>query len=167
MQDRQVLPDRPLRLSLGQYVVGQSEATRREQLLAIAIVRKRTRLSHQPVDHVTVFDPVLAAATQTRQQLHPMLGVPHLDPIRIQTGLHPLADQPAGHRVGVAPNVDRAAPVHPHTQPLTRLQPTRRQCLQQRQLLQQTLPPARIELLEELTQECLILHATGEVPAAA
>jgi hypothetical protein len=122
-----VLSGRPLRLPLPQQVVGQAKATAREQILAIAIIGEGSRFAHQPVDDVTVLDPVLATPTQTRQRFHQTLGVPHLDPLGVQPRLHLLADQPAGHRVGVAADVDRAARVHAHPPALARLQPTRRQ----------------------------------------
>lgn len=63
--------------------------------------------------------------------------------------------------------MDRAAPVHAHTQPPARLQTTRRQRTQQRQLLRQTLPPARIALVEQATQERLVVRPADEIPAAA
>jgi hypothetical protein len=89
-------------MPVDQHVVGQAEVARREQILAIAVVRERPWLTHQPVDHMPVFDAVLAAPAQTWQRLHQPLRVPHLDPLRAQPGFHPLADQPARHRVGVA-----------------------------------------------------------------
>jgi hypothetical protein len=125
VQDRQVFPSRPLRLPLHQNVVGQSKTARWKHLLTIAIVRESARLTHQPIDHVTVFDPMLAASTQTRQRFQLLLGVPHFDPLGKQTSLHTLADQPAGYRVGVAANVDGAAPVHTHAQSLARFQAMR------------------------------------------
>ncbi len=78
MQDAQILLGRPLRPPLHQHVVGPAKAARREQISAIAIVRQRPGLTHQPVDHVTIFNAVLAASTQPRQRFHPPLGVPHL-----------------------------------------------------------------------------------------
>jgi hypothetical protein len=62
--------------------------------------------------------------------------------------------------------MDRAARVHPHAQPLARLQPTRRQRTQQRQFFLEPLPPARVELLEQPTQEGLVGRSVGKVPAA-
>ena len=114
-----------------------------------------------------VFDAVLGASAQTRQRLYQPLRVPDLDALRVQSGLHPLADQPAGHRVGIAPDVNRTASVHADPKPLARLQPPRRQRLQQRQLLGQSRPPARIQLLEQTTQERRIVHPAPEVPTAA
>ncbi len=166
MQDAQVLLGSPLRVPLPQHVVGQPEAARREQVAAVAVVGEGARLAHQPVDDVAVLDTVLAPPPQPRQQLHQPLGVPDLHPLRVQPGLHPLADQTARHRVGVAQDVDRAARVHPQHQPAARLQPAIRQRTQQRQFLLQPPPPARVELLEQPTQERLVLRPSGEVPAA-
>jgi hypothetical protein len=167
MQDPQVLLRRPLRMPLAQEVVGQAEAARREQVPPVAIVGERPRLAHQPVDHVAVLDAVLAASPQTRQRLHQPLRVPHLDPLGIQPGLDPLADETARHRVGVAQDVDRAARVHPQQEPPARLEAVLRQGTQQRQLLRQPLPPAGVELLEQPTQERLVVRPADEVPAAA
>lgn len=63
--------------------------------------------------------------------------------------------------------MDRTAAVHPHAQPVTRLQPPLRQRVQQRHLLGQPLLPARIALVKEAAQERLVLRAAGEVSAAA
>ena len=167
MQDPQVLLRRPLRLPLDQHVVGQAEVARREQILAVTVVRERPRLADQPVDHMPIFDPMFGTAAQSRQRLHQTLRVPHLDALRVESGLHPLTDQPARHGVNVAEDMDGAAPVHPHAQPLAGLQPPRRQRLEQRQLLSQPLLPARVELLEQTTQERRVLRPVGKVPAAA
>jgi hypothetical protein len=132
----------------------------------VAVVRERPRLAHQPVDHVPVLDPVLAAATQTRQTFHTLLRVPDLDHLRADPRLHPLADQTARHRIDVALDMDRAATVHTHRPPLARLQTACRQRTQPRQFFGQTLLPVPVELREELTQERLVRCPTLEVPAA-
>jgi len=110
---------------------------------------------------------MLAAATQTRQTFHTLLRVPHLDLLRADPRLHPLADQPARHRIRVALDMDRAAPVHPHRPALARLQTPAWQRTQQRQLLRQTLLPVAVELLEQPAQERLVDGSALEVPAAA
>ena len=132
----------------------------------VAVVRERPRLAHQPVDHVAIIDPVLAAATQTRQTLHTLLRVPHLDLLGADPRLHPLADQTARHRVDVALDMNRAAPVDTHRPPLARFQTPRRQRPQQRQLLGQTLLPVAVELLEQTPQERLVRRPVLEVSAA-
>jgi hypothetical protein len=62
--------------------------------------------------------------------------------------------------------VDRAAAIHPHAPPLTRLQPPRRQRPQQRHFLRQPPAPVGVELPEQLPQERLVRRSAGEVPAA-
>jgi hypothetical protein len=83
-----------------------------------------------------------------------------------QLHLDVLADEPAGHRVAVAADVNQAALVHLHTQPLARLQPPRRQRSQHRHLFGQPRPPAGVELLQDLTQKLRVRLAAGEVAAA-
>jgi hypothetical protein len=131
LQDAQVLLGGPLWLLLPQHVVGQAEAAAGEQVGPVAVIRKGPRLADQPVDDVPIVDLVLASASQTGQLFHLPLGVPDLDPLGIQAGLHPLADEPARHRVDVARHVDGAAGVHPHLQPFARLQTPGRQGPQQ------------------------------------
>jgi hypothetical protein len=126
VQDLQIFLGRTLRLLRQQPVVGQPEAARREQVVAIAVVGERARLAHQPVDDVPVVDAMLAPAAQPRQAFHLLLGVPHLDVVGVDAGLDPFADQTAGHRVGVAADVDRAAVVHPHRHALAGVEPLRR-----------------------------------------
>jgi hypothetical protein len=116
---------------------------------------------------VSVLDPVLASTTQSRQPLDTLLRVPHLDLLHADPRLHPLPDQARRHRVHVVLHVNRAASVHPHCPPLARFQSASGQPTQQRQLLSQTLLSARVELLEQPTQERLVLRPAGKVPAAA
>jgi hypothetical protein len=132
----------------------------------VAVVREGTRFAHQPVDHVPVLDAVLAAATQTRQTFHTLLGVPHLDLFHADPRLHPFADQTARHRVHVALDVNRAATVHTHRPPLARLQTAGRQRTQPRQFLGQTLLPAAVELREQPPHERLVGRPALEVAAA-
>lgn len=139
---------------------------RRKQLRAIPVVREGTWLPHQPVDHVTVLDPVLAATAQTRQTLHTPARVPHLDRLRADPRLHPFADQPARHRVDIALQVDRAAAVHTHLPTLARLQTTLRQRPQLRHFLGQLVLTVGIPLGEQRTHERFVLRPAGEVPVA-
>ena len=166
VQDAQVLLDRTLGVLLDQPVVGQAEAARWEQLLAVAIAGERPRLAHQPVDDVPVGDAVLAPPPQTRQVLDQALGVPDLDVVGEQAGLDPFPDQPAGHRVGVAADVDGAAAIHTHLHTLAGVQTLGGQRPQQGQFLDQPRLPAAIALLEQLPQERLIRRPADEVPAA-
>jgi len=127
VQDPQVLPVRRARLERRQVVVRQPEDARGEQLLAVAVLGERPRLAHQPVDDVPVVDALLVPAAQPRQHLDPLLAVPDLQVLDEQPHLDRLADQPAGHRVAVAADVDQAALIDLRPQPLARLQPPRRQ----------------------------------------
>jgi hypothetical protein len=115
---------------------------------------------------VTVGDAVLAPAAQTRQTLHQTLGVPDLDVVGVQPGLHPFPDQPTGYGVGVATDMDGAATIHTHLQTLAGVEAVARQRPQQGQLLDQPRLPAAIALGEQLPQERLIRRTAGEVPAA-
>jgi hypothetical protein len=115
---------------------------------------------------VAVVDPVLAPAPQPGQFLHPLAGVPQLDPLGVQVGLDPLADQPAGHRVDVALHAGGAARLHPHPQPLEGLQPAGRQGPEQGPLLGQAALTPGVESAEQLPQEGGVGVAAGEVPAA-
>jgi hypothetical protein len=167
VQDLEVLLGGAPRLLLGEPVVGGAEARRREQLGPVAVVGERPRLADQGVDHVAVVDLVLALAAQPRHLLDRPLRVMNLDLVRGQPDLDPLADQPAGHRVGVAQHVDGAAAVHAHLEAPGRLQAGRRQPAQQRQLLVEALLAALVELAEQRPQEAGVLIPALEVAAAA
>lgn len=166
LQDPQVLLGRPLRPPLQEQVVGHAEAAGGEQVGPVAVVGERPRLAEEPVDDVAVRDAVLAPSPQPGQILHPLLGVEDLDPLGVQAGLDPLTDQPAGHRVDVALHPDGTARLHPHLQPLARLQTMPRQRPQQGTFLGQAGGSAGVLLAEQLPQERRVAVAAGEVPAA-
>lgn len=166
VQNLQVFAVRPRRYRLVEQVVGHAEPTAGEQLLAVAIVRQRSRLADQGVDHVPVIDVPLAATAQPRQRGHLLLGVPHFQVFHVNPHLDPLADQSAVHRIGIVLHVNDAAARHGNSQPLARLQPTRRQWPQRRVLLCQPFRSRQIALPADLVQERFILRAIGKVPAA-
>ena len=132
VQNPQVLLGRTRGLLLAQHVVGHAEVAAGKQILTVAIVGERPGLADQPVDDVPIIDALLATSTQAWQLLHHLLGVPHFDALGVQAGVHPFADQPAGHRVDVVLHFDDAARFHAHPQPLARLQALTRQRPQQR-----------------------------------
>jgi hypothetical protein len=167
VQDAQVLLGRSLRLLLDQPVIDEAEATGREQVVAVAVVGKRPRLAHQPVDDVPVVDAVVAPAPQARQTLDLPLGIPDLDVVGVQARFDPFPDQPARHRVGVARDVDGAARIHAYAPALARLDPPRRERPQQGHLLGQTLLASRVQLSEQLPQEGFVVRALGKVATAA
>ena len=166
MQDPHILPRCPLRSLFEQGIIGHAEAAAREQVGLVAVIGKRPRLADQPVDDVAVIHAMLAATPQPGQHVDLLLAVPHLDPLGVLPGLDPLANQAAGHRVDVAFDTDEAARLHPHPQPLTRLQPTLRQGTQAGQLLGQASLPTAIALAHQLLQEHCVGIAMGEVAAA-
>lgn len=166
MQDSHILPGRPLRSLLEQDVVDHAEATAGKEIGLVAIIGERSRLANQPVDDVPVVHPVLTPAPQPRYDLHLLLAVPDLDPLGVQAGLHPLADQSATHRVDIALHADGAARLHPHPQPLACFQAMRRQGTQQGSLLGQSVVPARVALSQQLPQEPLVRLPAGKIAAA-
>jgi len=155
-----------LGLLLEQQVVSQAKAAGGEQVGPVAVIGKGPWLADQPVDDVAIVDLVLALTPQARQLLHLLLGVPDLEPLGIEAGLDPFADEPTGDGVDVADHVDGAAAVHPHLQPLARLQAASGQGPQQGQFFGQTGSSTGIGLLEQLPQECLVSVPAGEVSAA-
>ncbi len=166
VQDPQVFAvgvGRPLRQ---QCVIGHAVLTRREQLLTIAIVGERSRLANQPVDDMPVVDAMLVPATQPRQMLDPLLRIPHFEMLHEEPDLDPLTDQPAGHGVAVAVDVNQAAAIHASQHALASLQASARQRLEPGSLLGESLPPPGIELHQQLPQERCVVLSRGEVPAA-
>lgn len=100
-----------------QPVIRHPKAAVGEQVLAITVVLKGTRLAHQLIDDVPIVDRVLVAPHQPRQRVDLSSRVPDFHAIGMQPGLDFLADQAAVDRVGVAVNVDQASRVHAHRQP--------------------------------------------------
>ena len=150
-----------------QHVVGDPERGCREQVIPVSVRRERTRLADQPVDHVTVVDPVLPATTQSRHPLHHLLRVPHLHVLGVQTHLDPLTDQSARHRVRVPLDLDRAARVHRHHDTPRRLESTRRQRPQVFHLQGLLRTAVRVELGEQIAEVVLVRFAAGEVATGA
>jgi hypothetical protein len=164
VQDVQVLLGRPGRLSLQEQVVGHAETAAGEQVAAVAVVSKRSRLAPQPVNDVPIVDAVLATPTQAGQFLHALLGVPQFHALGVQAGLQPLADQPAGHRVDVPLHADHTARFHPHAQPLARFQPRLGQRAQHGLFLGQSTCSPSVFLTEQLPQEGSVAVTSREVP---
>lgn len=152
---------------LSKAVVGQPEARRREQVVAVGVVRERTRLTHQRVDDVPVMHRVLVPPDQSRQRVGKLVRVPDLDPVRVQPGLHPLADQPAVDRVNAAVNVNQAPGIDtaPHLKAtgLTRLGQLR----ERRDLLGEAIHPTSVANPHHVPEEVRVLLPAGEIPAPA
>lgn len=130
-------------------------------------MRQRSRLAYQPIDHVPIIDPLLATATQTRQLLHTLLPVPHLQVLRVDAHLDLLADESAVHRIDVVLYPDQAAARDRHAQTLAAFQASRRQRPQHRPFFGKTSLPLAIPLPCYFLQEARVLRAAGKIPAAA
>jgi hypothetical protein len=115
---------------------------------------------------VPVVDPVLASSLQPGQILDLLARIPQFDPLGVEVGLDPFADQPAGHGVDVALHANGAAGLHPNPQPLERLQPALRQRPEQGHLLGQASLAAGVELAEQRLEEGDVGVPAGEVAAA-
>jgi len=167
LQNPQVLAGGdPRSVFVPQPVIGQAKAAIGEQVLAIAIVLKRARLTHQLIDDVPIVDRVLVAPHQPRQRIDVHSRVPDLHPVGMQPGFDFLADQAAVDRVGVAVNVDQAARVHAHRKPQATVLPLRRKRPQCRQLLGVPWMPGRVARGDHRLEESQVFLAAGEVPAA-
>ena len=168
MQDLQVVLDAAAFVAaFAEPVVGQAESRRREQILAVGVIRERTRLADQRVDDVPIVHGVPVAAHQPRQRVDAPVRVPDLDAVGEEPGLDPLADQPAVHRINVAVQVDQAAAVDPARYLQTRRQSRFGQGLQRRHLFGEAVGPARIPRGHDLLQERPVLLAAGEFATAA
>jgi hypothetical protein len=91
---------------------------------------------------------MLLTTPQSRQLLHPLLAVPHLQMLRMNPHLHPLVDQPAVHRIDVVLHMQQTSRVDRRLQPVETLQTPRRQRTQQRTLLGQATLATRVATLD-------------------
>lgn len=114
-----------------------------------------------------IVDVVPGPAAQARQHVLLPLAVPHLDRVGIHPYLHPLADQPGRHRVGVPVHADDAARLHPDRQAAERFLPSRRQRLQGSTVVDEPLRPRLVPSLAHLMQECRVRFRAGKIVAAA
>jgi hypothetical protein len=167
VQDAQIFTvgiGRPL---LDQRIVSHAKMARGEQFLAIAIVSEGAGLAHQPVDDVPIVDAMFVASAQPRQVLDLLLRVPHFKVFHEEANLDLFADQPAGHGIAVAIDVDQAAAIDAGLQTLARFQAPSRQWPELASLFLQSFASAGIEKRQPLLKELGIGFAAGEVPAAA
>jgi len=126
-KQRQVVLDHAAGPPLFQEVVGHPEPAGGEHRIAIAVLLKGSGLADQPVDDVTVIDPMLASPSEPGQRVDLPGPVPDVEGLGPDVDIHLLADQSAGQRVDVAADVDRAARIDPSLEPTGHLQATGRQ----------------------------------------
>jgi hypothetical protein len=110
---------------------------------------------------------MLAPASESRQGVQLPGPVPDLEGFGPDMNIDPLADQPAGQRVGVAADVDRAARIDPGLEPPGHLQPSGRQRRQDGHLFMKTLLSIGIASGHELLEEQLIVASAGEITATS
>jgi hypothetical protein len=168
MEHLQIFPGAvPFVAAGAEAVVGHAEPRRREQIVAVGIVRERARLADQRVDDVPVVDGVPVAAHQPRPRFHTPVRVPHLDAVGIEPRFHPLTDQPAVYRIRVAVNVNQAAAIDAATHLQTRRQPRVGQVGQRPLFLGEAILTPSVPRLPQILKERRVLLAAGEVAAAA
>jgi hypothetical protein len=166
-EDLQILLDRAARPPVLQDVVGDPEPAGRKHRVAVAVLLKRSRLAHQPVDDVAVLDAMLASAPQPGETVNLAGAVPDFKGLGHDMNIDKLTDQPAGQRVGVAADVDRAPRIDPGLEPAGHLQPARRQGRQHGPLFIEALLSVGIAPGHELLEERLIVASAGEIAAPA
>jgi hypothetical protein len=168
VQDLQVvLGTGPLVAALTEPVVGQAEACRWEQVVAVRVLCERARLADQRVDDVPIVHRVAVATHQPRQRVNVLVRVPDLDAVGKEPCFDLLVDQPTVHRIDVAVNVNQAAGVDATGQLQARRQPRFGQVLECRYLLGEAILSTGVPHRHDLLQELHILIATGELAAAA
>ena len=104
--------------------------------------------------------------TQPFHRLLQHAAMPHFDQLGADPHLHPCADQPRRHRVGVLLDLDRAPLAHTHLLSLQRLQTPRRQAPQPRLLLLKLGRPRHIPPRHQGAHELHVLLAAAEVATA-
>ncbi len=168
MQDRQVFLGLTAFIEpFAEAVVSLAEPCRREQIVAVNVVRQCAGLAYQRVDHMAVMHRVLVPTDQPGQRVGEFVRVPDLDAVGEEPGFHPFADQSAVHRIGAAVNVDQAARIDA----ATHLEATGQTHVGQRRergdLFGKAISPRLVANLHHILKEVDILVAVGEVPTAS
>ena len=149
---------------LAEPVVGQAEPRGREQIVPVGVVRERSRLPHQRVDHMPVMHRVLVTTDQPRQRVGEFVRVPDFHAIGEESGFHPLADQSAMNRVGAAVNVDQASRIDA----ARHLEATRQthigQIPQRRDFFGEAISPRFVANVHHVLEEPTVLFAAGKLP---
>jgi hypothetical protein len=166
-EGRQVVLDHAAGPPVFQQVVGHPEPAGGEHRIAVAVLLERPGLAYQPVDDVAVLDAMSAPTSEPRQGVQLCSPVPDLEGLGPDVDIDLLADQPAGQRVGVAADVDRAPGIDPGLEPSGHLQPSGRQGRQDGHLFMETLLSVGVAPGHELLEEQLVVASTGEVATAS
>ena len=151
---------------LAEAVVSEAEAGRREEVVAVGVVRERPRLADQRIDDVPVVHRVLVPPDQARQRVGELVRVPNFDAVGVETGFDPLADQPAVHRVDAAVDVNQTPGIDATTHLPKAGQTFFGQGRQRRRLFGEAISPAFVANPHHAPQELRVCFAVGKVPAA-
>jgi hypothetical protein len=153
--------------AVAELIVGQAEARRRKQIVAVGVLCERARLADQRVDDVPIVHRVAIATHQPRQRVNLLVRIPDLDAVGKEPCFDLLVDQPAVHRIDVAVNGNQAAGVDATGQLQARRQPRFGQVFECRYLLGEAILSTGVPRRHDLLQEFHVLLATGELAAAA
>ena len=168
LQDLQVLARRHARRVITQQaVVGQAKMARGKHVRVILVVLQRPRLAHQRVDHVPVVDGVLAVARQTRHPLNQASRPPDFDHLGVDHHVDRHADQPAGNRIRIPLDLNRAAAADPDAaDPPPMVELAGGQLAQAGLFLGELVSTPRVSLVDQRGEKLVVLFAAGEVAAA-
>ena len=152
MQDLQiVLGAEPFVAAGAKAVVGQAKARRREQIVAVRVIRERAGFANERVDDVAVVHCRAVPAHESRQRIDEFVRIPDLDAVGEQPGFDLLADEPTVHRIGVAMNMNQAAGIDTAGHLQARRQPLLGQVPQLAQLFGETIRPAGVVVQFEIS----------------
>lgn len=161
-----ILGAQPIIAPLAESVVGDAEASRREQIFAVSVIRERTRLAHERIDDVSVVNCMSVATHQSRQRVDVLVRVPDFDTVCKQSRFDLFADQPAVHRISIAVDVNQAAGVDAAGHLQATVEPSIGQCAERRRLFGEAVAPAGVANRHHVLQEIHVLLAAGKVAAA-
>lgn len=155
------------RVSVAQQVPGDAELAGREHFLAIPVIGKGTRFSHQRIDQMTIVDIRSPLADQPLHRLHQVALIHQNDLLGADSNIDLFADQSAGNRVDVGANPDRAAATDAETaDDLFARQTLVRQPRQVRLFFRKFPPSIGVAASHDLFDQLHVLVATGEVPTS-
>ena len=167
MQDLQIVLGAAAFVAAGaEPIVGNAEARRGKQIIAVGVIGEGARLAHQRIDDMPIVHGMLIATHQTRQRVHLLVGVPDLDAVGEQPGFDLFAAQTTVHRIGIAMNVHQAARIDATAHLQARRQACVGQVAQGVQLLGEAILSASVPRRRDLLQEVPVLVATGEIATA-
>ena len=166
-EDPQVILDGTTGALLLQGIVGPAKAAGREHRVPIAIVLERSRLSHEPVNHMTIVNQVFVAAAEPRKSLDQHRAAPHLQKLDLDVNINVFTDQSAGNRVRVVLDADGAPLGDSHLEPAPGVDAPRGQISQSGSILAEPLGPCVVAPGQQLAEEPFVVRLVLEIAAAA